>query len=732
MARKIQSQSGAARPANASARRRTHWPAAAVSVALLALVAAGGAWWIRHAARPHVRKTAEQNVLLVTIDTLRSDTLALYSGRAASHNLSSLARRGYRFDFAHAHAVVTLPSHASILTGLLPHQHGIRDNSGYRLDATTPTLATRLGAAGFSTGAFVAAFPLDARFGLDRGFDVYDDRFGESRSALEFAFAERPAADVVAAARTWIGKQTGKWFAWVHVFDPHAPYRPPSPFAQQYASAPYEGEVAYVDHAVGPLLDDIAGASARPTLVLVTSDHGEALGEHGEQTHGLFAYEASLKVPLILAQVPQAPSDEQPVSQAPVCHADIVPTVLDALGLDVPGDLPGHSLLDVIHGSEAGEERAVYFEAMSASLNRGWAPLRGVILDRHKFIDLPIPELYDLSTDAGERANLIARDVGRRRALEARLAQFGSTDTTRGIDESPDVVARLRSLGYLTGAVARKARYTEADDPKRLVDLDGEMQRGVTLVAEARLEEAAAVYRGVLLRRPDMALAFRHLAFVLWELGRPADAIATLRHALRGGASTAQVRTQLATYLAEWGSPREALALLGAEAGRSRDVETINALGIAFARSGARADALQAFDEALALDARNAVALQNLGALHLESRDFGAAREAFTRALGVDPRLAAAHTGLGVVEEAAGDLRAAIGHWRIAVELDPSEFNALYNLATSLVRTGAVAEAIPHLERFVSTAPPARYARDIEELRTLRAQIGRGRAGGTS
>src|SRR5207248_11225646 len=209
--------------------------------------------------------------------------------------VDALAAAGIRFSFAHAHAVVTLPSHASILTGLYPFQHGYRENAGYRLAPGTETLATRLKANGFETGAFVAAFPLDARFGLTPGFDLYDGRFDDVGSGAEFLLPERPGPIVVRRAVEWMGGRRGRWFAWVHLYEPHAPYRPPPPFDLEYAGTPYYGEVAAADRALAPLIEAVRRAS-RPTLVVLTGDHGEALGDHGETTHGLFAYESTLHV----------------------------------------------------------------------------------------------------------------------------------------------------------------------------------------------------------------------------------------------------------------------------------------------------------------------------------------------------------------------------------------------------------------------------------------------------
>ena len=355
-----------------------------LTVLLAAAIAAGWltrGWWSVPASLP---QDAAQNILLVTIDTLRADALGCYGGIAATPVIDALAAAGLRFTFAHAHAVVTLPSHASILTGRYPFEHGLRENSGYRLQEGMKTLPQLLKARGLATGAFVGAFPLDARFGLTPGFDEYDGRFDDMAGAAAFALPERPATTVVDRASRWIAaRRDHQWFAWVHVFDPHAPYAPPAPFDRDYATRPYAGEVAAVDRALAPLVDQLRSLS-RPTTVVLTSDHGEALGDHGETTHGLFAYEPTLRVPLIVSRVAPAGgrSGTGAVIETPAQHVDIMPTMLDLLGAEGwDGAAPGRSLRTE-ESRAAGQSRPSYFEAMSSMLQFGWAPLRGVVAGR--------------------------------------------------------------------------------------------------------------------------------------------------------------------------------------------------------------------------------------------------------------------------------------------------------------------------------------------------------------
>ena len=667
-----------------------------------------------------LRPISNQNVLLVTIDTLRADALGSYGGRAATPALDRIAAAGVRFEFAHAHAVLTLPSHASILTGQYPFQHGLRDNSGYRLAPDARTAATLFKRAGYATGAFVGAFPLHSRFGLNAGFDVYDDRFGETRDPTEFVLPERPATAVVPLARDWIRSNASRpWFAWVHVFDPHAPYRPPPPFDSQY-QRPYDGEVAATDAALAPLVTDVT-SSSRPTLVVVTGDHGEALGDHGEQTHGLFAYESTLRVPLIVAEIgggsPARPVKE--VSDVPVRHIDILPTLLDATSQPVPADLPGRTVLPASE-RRAGSQRPSYFEAMSAMLNRGWAPLTGVLVEREKYIDLPIAERYDVGTDAGETSNLAGRAPDRDRTLAAALGGFHAPLPGQRRAETPETAAQLRALGYVTGGTPVKARYTDADDPKNLIAVDQEFHRGVDLYVAKRYAEALDVYRAIIARRPDMAIAYRHLAFVTWETGRTQAAVDVLKQALAAGVTSGGIVTQLGTYLAESGDAKTAIDLLRPVAtAEAPDLDAVNGLGIAYARAGRADEARRVFERMLTLDPSNVLALSNLGALDLQRGDLNAARRRFDAAVTADPTSSTAQAGLGVVASKTGDDATAVAAWRRAVELDATNFDALYNLGTTLAARGRLDEATPYLERFARTAPPSLYAKDLRDVTAL-------------
>lgn len=697
------------------------------AAALAALAAAAVVWGLWPRSSGFVLAPAsDQNVLLVTIDTLRADALSSYGGPARTPHLDRLAASGARFSFAHAHAVVTLPSHTTILTGQLPYEHGMRDNSGFRVPPGTETLATRLKAADFATGAFVGGFPLTKRFGLAPGFDVYDDQMPELTGALAVSMPERRADAVVSRAVEWIGKQHGRFFSWVHVFDPHSPYSPPEPHASAHRSQPYYGEVAWVDQALAPLFEKVA-TLPRPTLVIVTADHGESLGEHGELTHGMFAYESTLRVPLIVSRVggTQGRQSSGRVVDAPVSHIDIAPTVLQAVGVQTPETLPGTSLADVI-SDEAAFDPPVYFESMTYNLVRGWAPLRGVVSDRTKFIDLPIPELYDLASDPKETNNLASQARDRVDVMTRLLRGFNTAPPHRPGQESAQAREALRSLGYVSGSAPARDVYTEADDPKRLVEVDQALHHASTAFQQGRQEEGIRLLEGVIAKRPDTADAYITLSHQYWESGRPQKAVDVLEQGLRNGAPDRDLRVRLGVYLAESGAdPVRAITVL--EGLPQEDVEALNSLGIAYGAAGRYEDAIRTFERVLTLDSTNALAYQNLAsmtlreALAMRDRNAALARiqtaEAHVRkALAADPGLAGAHTILGVILSQTGRKGEAIESWKQAVALDASEFNALYNLWLALASAGRRDEAVKYGRQFVATAPPAFFGAERQQI----------------
>ena len=673
-----------------------------VALAALAVAVVVAGWWATRARGISLAPDATQNVLVVTIDALRADALSSYGGATSTPVLDALAARGVRFTFAHANAVTTLPSHVTIFSGQLPSAHGVRTNWDRPLAGHPAFMARRLKEAGFATGAFVGSSLVHRRRGLAEGFDVYDDRVAVPEEPIDLVVGERPGEAVVRSALNWIGQQTGRWFAWVHVFEPHAPY-----------PAGYHVDVAAADAALAPLVAYLA-EDARPTLVVVTSDHGEGLGEHAEETHGLFAYETTLRVPLIVTRVgPGAAAPARGVTiDTPVQHLDVLPTVLDGAGLPPDESLPGLPLRQAM--AEDGD-RPVYFEALSASIRRGWAPLRGVIAGRRKFIDLPIEELYDLRQDPGELRNLAGIDPTGVEAMAAALGTFDLSPPPPSASE--EVLERLRSMGYLAAASRERHGDAAADDPKRLVEYDRVMDAGTLAFEDGRFDDAAAALQQVIVERPGNADAYLALAVVFWHGGVPDQAIATLRAALRAGLTQPGIRVTLAQMLARTaGAPRAVMLLEGLT---GDDMDALAALGIAYSQVGRDADAERSFRRMLEIEPASSRAFENLGILQLRRGQHAEAEAALRRALAIDPDRASAYTPLGVVLSEQGRVDDAIVAWQQAVQLDPGELLALYNLTVALAAGGRTDEARQAGERFLRTASPSLYADQIAQVRTL-------------
>jgi arylsulfatase A-like enzyme/Flp pilus assembly protein TadD len=661
------------------------------------------------------------SVLLVSIDTLRADAIGAYgNARARTPWIDRLAAGGVRFDSAHAHNVVTLPSHVNLLTGLLPFEHGVRDNNGFRVPKEAKTLAALLKPRGFRSAGFVSAFVLDERFGLASGFDRWDSRVAGGEWSRAFVIPERPGPATVAEAVRWLASGSGPSFAFVHLYEPHSPYEPPAAFAG-VGSHPYHGEVAAADAALEPLLRPLIeqGRSGR-TLVILTSDHGEALGEHGESTHGVFAYEATLRVPLVI----YAPSLYGPrVVKDPVRHVDVVPTVLDALGIAVPDGLAGRSLVPLLAGGEAQSTPPGYFEAISTSLNRRWAPLYGLRDGALKYVELPLPELYDLLADPGETRNLAPARPQDLERLREGLKTLRARD--RGVapaKEDPETLERLRALGYVAAAQAAppKDRYTEDDDPKRLIDLDAKTNHMLTLYREGKIEEAIALGHEVVARRPDMDLAQMQIAYLERARGNLRAAIAAAQRAVELRPGDAESAAILAVYLTEAGRAQQAAAFLAPWLERSDDdLDVLNALGMALAVAGRPREALDVLDRARRSHPTNTQVLVNIGTVLLTGGDLARARQAFEAALDLDPGVGRAHNSLGVIAAREGRMPEAIERWKRAVELNPGDYQTLYNLGSELWVAGRREEARAYLEAYLREAPQALEARDIARVRKL-------------
>jgi len=673
---------------------------------------------------------ARPNLLLITIDTLRPDRLGCYgSPTIATPNIDALSRRGVLFTRAFAHTPTTLPSHTNILLGTTPLRHGVHDNGFFKVPAGFPSLATHLKGQGYATAAIVGAFPLDSRFGLNRGFDLYDDDYGTG-AALDFKFVERKAEVVVDRALTWLKGRPGPWFLWVHCFDPHQPYEPPEPFLTRYKNDLYGGEVAYVDAALGKLFSSLEETGqAKTTAVVFTGDHGQSLGEHGETTHGYFAYNATLWVPLIVAAPGLAPAR---VDQD-VCHVDIFPTVCDLLGIPPPPGLQGVSLLPAARGKKL-PGRAIYFESLYPYYRRGWAPLRGYIENEEKFIESPLPEIYDLNVDFGESKNLAGRDLGRERSVLARLMKEESGPES-AVRPRLDAAAqrKLQSLGYVGGyQPPAREEFGPGDDLKTLLPFNRKFEEAVDLNGRGDTERSIALLRALISERRDFDNPYLYLATILQSRHRLEEAAAVLEKGVNDNPRSYKLAMEYGIVLAETGRNDAAIGVLTkASAMIEWDPELWNYIGVAYWNKGDLDRARAAYEKALALEPGYAVVLNNLGSvdftLAVKNKDSAALRramESFRTALRHDPGYAPAYNGLGSATLMAGDADGAIACWVKALEIDPAQKFGLYNLGVVYLDRGDKVKARAYLTKYkelyyknLSAREKAALDADLEKCR---------------
>lgn len=749
---------------------------AAVLLILLALAGCGG-------------KGATQGapIILISIDTLRSDRLPAYGyGKVQTPALDAFAKDAIVFERAYSHYPLTLPSHVSILTGQLPPDHKVRDNTGYPFEsAKHPYLPRLLKQAGYETGAAVSAFVLRSQTGLAEGFDAYDGTFNP-KPGETLDVVQRSGPDTLQAALPWLrGRGDKPFFYFFHIYEPHSPYTAPEPFASRYPD-PYDAEVAAADQVVGDLFAELKrlGIYDRATIV-VLSDHGEGLGEHGEAQHGIFLYRETIQVPLLL-KLPKSERGGTRV-QTPVQLVDVAPTLLALAGAEVPRELPGASLTDL---DPKAPPRRLYAETFYPRIHFGWSDLASLVEGRLHYIEAPEPELYDLESDPAELRNVVAtaerRSVsGLRQAMKGfdrRLAAPAEVD--------PETSAKLAALGYIGSSMAE--REGPLPDPKSQRHVIADLDKAFTAVQAQRHEEAIASFERLLAANPDMQDVWAFYAQSLHKVGRDEDAAVAYEKALKlsggspqlalatatkllelgrfdearshvelarkqypqesndllaqiemrqgnsaaaleigqravaEGRASEALRRQTALSLSETGRTAEAIALLQplAETG---EPPTLNALAIALSDSGRNPEALAVVQRVLQRDPKNAHGYEILGMIELRQQNPAQARDHLRRALELNDKLPIAWNTLGVAlyqTEGPDAAASAISAWQKAVELDPKQYDALYNLGLVAAGQGRRAEARKALRQFVDTAPPQRFAADIQKAQGILREIG--------
>ncbi len=649
---------------------------------------------------------ADLNVVLLTLDTLRADHLGAYGATwGLTPNLDGLAREGVVFEHAMTSAPLTLPAHSSIMTGQFPPEHGVRDNGGFFLAPEKVTLAEVLSAHGYQTGAAVGAFVLDRKWGLDQGFATYHDDFDLTDvKAMSLASVRRPGNEVVDLGLKWIdGVADKRFFAWMHLYDAHSPYEPPEPFLSRYAGHPYRGAIAFADMQVGRVLAYLRDRRlADRTIVVIVGDHGESLGEHGEETHGFFVYESSMHVPLIVRAPFSGLAGGRRVAP-PVRTVDILPTVLDLLGIAGPGPIEGKSLVPLLAGDPGEPALDGYGEAMYPLYHYGWSELTALRSDRYKLIDAPRPELYDLERDPGELTNIfkerqsvadaMLRRLRERKAEMARAAPAAPTHD----DVDPETRAGLAALGYVGSFVATTEGPTSnRADPKDKIGLFNLMTNARDISkGKAPGTAAIAMLRRVVAEDPNVIDGWFMLGNEYFKAGRFPEAIEQFKRALVLKPDYDLAIINLANAYRRMGNDDAALA--GYE--HYITVDPKNAyvryqIGEICLDRGDRARAETEFAAALAIDPKLAAARVATGVLAFERGQIAQAEQHLTEALAIKPDVRLAHYNLALIAETRGDLPAAEAEYNAELARHPTTYKAAFNLGRLYERQGRLAQAI--------------------------------------
>ncbi|HZQ68127.1 MAG TPA: sulfatase-like hydrolase/transferase [Terriglobales bacterium] len=621
-----------------------------------------------------------RNLVVITIDTLRADHLGCYGYKQIrTPNIDSLASDGFRFERAFAVVPVTLPSHTTIFTGTYPMLSGMHDFGDNKLNPDQPTLASVLKQQGYATGAVVASAVLDSRFGLNRGFDFYYDHFDFSRlQESNLDEMERPGDAVADVALDWLSKNSqGKFFFWMHLYDPHYPYRPPSPYSEEYKDRPYDGEIAFADGQVGRVIRFLKEKGLyQNTVIVLSGDHGESLGEHGEKTHGFFIYNATLHVPLIFHLPGEAGGKSISASAS---LADLMPTMLQSLKVAVPAEVQGRSLLALMRDDKEQSPRNLYAETFLPRLHFNWSELRGIENEKYHFINAPKPELYDLQKDPGETQNLITQ---KKAVAEEMRAQLTSTirqysagkelAEKTGLD--PALMERLKSLGYagFSGGGSSTATNQNLPDPKDRIEVYELISDAIADSQHGHYPESVEKLNTALKTEPGSVPIHYLQGLNYYRLGEFAKAVDEFRKVMAA-------------------SPDYALAAFH--------------LGLSYARTGQIDDAIATFKRTLELDSTNFSAAYDLGMLYLQKNMVEEGKAALLQSITIADAYAPGHRALGELFLAQGQLDDAIRELRKASELVPQDPSTHAALAKALSAKGLNEEAEQEMRKSQQSQP---------------------------
>lgn len=661
-----------------------------------------------------VRGQKNFNIILITVDTLRADRLGCYGFTPdVTPAMDRMAASGVRFENCIAQTPLTLPSHTTILTGTLPIYHGVRDNGGFVVPPQLQTLAEAFKTAGYKTAAFVSAYVLDSKWGLNQGFDYYFDRFDLGRfEKISLGEVQRRAEETIDEALNWLEKnKSQKFFAWIHLYDPHTPYEPPEPFKSQFADRPYLGEIAYTDSQLARFWNFLEKEQLLNNLFLVlASDHGESLGEHGETTHGFFVYQEGIHVPLIF--VTPFERFQGKTYSGVVTLADIMPSLLEMTGLPVPAEVQGQSLVRYFSGRKKQVDNLVYSETFYPRYHYGWSELRSFQNNRYKLIIAPVPELYDLKVDPDEQKNLVyiekkiyqeltrlAEDFEKKAGDSALEPDFASVD-----EETRE---KLAALGYLGSFVdPSKLAGKKLADPKDKINIFNEISRARETGMAGNFEEAIATLKKILEEDPTISDGFFALGNVYFKARKFQEAVEAFSRALELKPDDSFAVINVANCYAALNRLELAEKFIQDQVQRGfDDPQFYHVLGTLYALRNNYDKALPYFEQCLRKNPRSASAHNAIAAICLNRDDLACAEQHLRAARELNPTLLNLRYNLAQLYEKQNRLPEAMELYQQEIADSPSHFKALFNLARLYRLQHREQEELETLQRALQSDP---------------------------
>ena len=679
-------------------------------VGVLVVAAGVAAWYFRPVKKELSRP---KNVILITIDTLRADRLGCYGyTRAQTPNIDAWAENGALFQNATATTPLTLPSHSSIMTGMYPVSHGVRDNAGFYLEDNWVTLAETLKGSGFSTGGFVSAFVLDRKWGIAQGFDEYFDHFELSKyKTVSLDAVQRRGDETMDAAIKWMDRvKDRQFFSWIHLYDPHTPYDPPDPFRAPWAKTQfglYDGEIAYTDYLIGKLqafLDQHDLSST--TAIVLTADHGESLGEHQETGHGFFIYDATTHVPMIVV----VPGGGAIQVRDQVRTVDLFPTICALLQVPAPSKLDGVSLIPLIQGEKLPAPLSAYSESYYPRFHYGWNELKSLRTAEYKFIEAPQPELYRVSQDIDESDNLYGSETRRAEPFKNQITQLvkaGGAELKGPKPMDDEALEKLQALGYIgTYTAPIVGEGGTLADPKEKIGLYNLLKIAQWKSADEKTDEALADITEVL--RIDSGILEAHLVQgnILMKKNQFAKARESFQAAIALNSTFTAAIFSLAVAFErdeQWDAARTGFErVLQID---PRDTKAYFHLGEIAAAEGQQQTALTHFRKAIEMDPESAAFRNRLGACLLELERFDEAIVEINKALEMNDRFPNAHFNRALVHESRSQWALAMQDYKKEVELFPESYPARFNLSRILRKAGDVVSERRELEECIKTQP---------------------------